>query len=82
MNVKPSGQRKQRCGRCVEKSGDSKSEGEQPAVQVEETSAEVKADEDCKMEVDREAESRTKLDQRKGTLPCSCARSKKTHRSG
>ena len=36
-----------------------------PAVQFEETSEEAKSDEDCKMEVDSEANSRRKLEPRK-----------------
>ena len=36
-----------------------------PAVQFEETSEEAKSDEDCKMEVDSEADSRRKLEPRK-----------------
>ena len=42
-----------------------KSASKTPAVQSEETGEEVKTEEDCKMEVDSEAESRQKLDQRK-----------------
>ena len=40
-------------------------EGERLAVQFEETCEEFLPDEDCKMEVDSEADSRKKLDQRK-----------------
>ena len=53
-----------------------KSEGKKPAVQFEGTSEEVKPEEDCKNEVDSEAASHKKLDQRKKQLPSSCVRSK------
>ena len=43
-------------------------QGKKPAVQFEETSEVVRPDEDCMMEVDSEADSREKLDQRKSEI--------------
>ena len=61
--TKPSGQKKRSCLSCVKKSKGSK--GKMPSVQFEDIGEDAKPDDDCKMEVEGEADSRKKLEMRK-----------------